>query len=44
MPTLPDSGVFSSDDIVVLEQATLDVTEQTRLIDENIPTSMEVHT
>ena len=44
MPILPDAGVFGSDDIVALEQAVLDVTGRTRLIEENIPTAMEVHT
>jgi uncharacterized Fe-S center protein len=44
MQILPDAGVFGSDDIVALDQATLDVIARTRLIEENIPTSMEVHT
>jgi uncharacterized Fe-S center protein len=44
MPILPDAGVFGSDDIVALDTATLDVIGKTRLIEENIPTSMEVHT
>ncbi len=44
MPILPDAGVFGSDDIVALDTATLDVIAQSRLIEENIPTSMEVHT
>jgi uncharacterized Fe-S center protein len=44
MPILPDAGVFGSDDIVALDQATLDVIAKTRLIEGNIPTSMEVHT
>jgi uncharacterized Fe-S center protein len=44
MPILPDAGVFGSDDIVALETATLDVIAKTKLIEENIPTSMEVHT
>jgi uncharacterized Fe-S center protein len=44
MPILPDAGIFGSDDIVALETATLDVIARTRLIEENIPTSMEVHT
>ena len=44
MPILPDAGIFGSDDIVALDQATLDVIGRTRLIEENIPTSMEVHT
>jgi uncharacterized protein len=44
MPILPDAGIFGSDDIVALDQAVLDVTARTPLIEENIPTSMEVHT
>jgi uncharacterized protein len=44
MPILPDAGVFGSDDIVALDTATLDIIGKTRLIEENIPTSMEVHT
>ncbi len=44
MPILPDAGVFGSDDIIALETAVLDVTGQSRLIEENLPTSMEVHT
>jgi len=44
MPILPDAGIFGSDDIVALEQAVLDAIGRLRLIEENIPTSMEVHT
>lgn len=44
MPILPDAGVFGSDDIIALETAVLDMTGKLRLIEENIPTSMEVHT
>ena len=44
MPILPDAGIFGSDDIVAIDQAVLDVTARLRLIEENIPTSMEVHT
>jgi uncharacterized protein len=44
MPVLPDAGIFGSDDIVALDQAALDVIGQTRLIEENLPTIMEVHT
>jgi hypothetical protein len=44
MPILPDAGVFGSDDIVALDKAVLDMTADLRLIEENIPTSMEVHT
>ncbi len=43
MPILPDAGIFGSDDIVAVEQAVLDVTGQSKLIEENIPTTMEVH-
>jgi uncharacterized protein len=44
MPILPDAGVFGSDDIIALETAILDQTAGLRLIEENLPTSMEVHT
>lgn len=44
MQVLPDAGVFGSDDIVAIDQAALDITGQTKLIEENLPTSMEVHT
>ena len=44
MPILPDTGVFGSDDIIALDQAVLDMTGKGRLIEENIPTAMEVHT
>jgi hypothetical protein len=44
MPILPDVGIFGSDDIVALDQAVLDATGRTRLMEEYIPTSMEVHT
>jgi uncharacterized protein len=44
MPILPDVGIFGSDDIVAIDQAALDLIGRTRLIEENIPTSMEVHT
>lgn len=44
MPVLPDAGIFGSDDIVAVDQAALDVTGKTRLIEENIPAAMEVHT
>ncbi len=42
MPILPDAGIFGSDDIVAIEQAVLDVTARTPLIEENLPTSMEI--
>jgi uncharacterized Fe-S center protein len=44
MPILPDAGIFGSDDIVAIDQAVLDMTACTPLIEENVPTSMEVHT
>lgn len=44
MQILPDAGVFGSDDIVAIDQAVLDVTGKSTLIEENLPTSMEVHT
>ncbi len=44
MPILPDAGIFGSDDIVAVEQAVLDATSAMRLIEENLPLSMEVHT
>jgi uncharacterized Fe-S center protein len=43
MSILPDAGIFGSDDIVAVEQAMLDITGQTKLIEENIPLAMEVH-
>ncbi len=43
MPILPDAGIFGSNDIVALEQATLDVIGQTKLIEENAPTCYEFH-
>ncbi len=44
MPVLPDAGVFGSDDIVAIDQAVLDATAASPLIEENLPTWMEVHT
>ena len=44
MPILPDAGIFGSDDIVASEQAMLNMTARTPLIEENVPTSLEVHT
>lgn len=44
LPILPDVGIFGSDDIVAIDQAVLDLTSKSRLIEENVPTSMEVHT
>lgn len=42
MPILPDAGIFGSDDIVALDQAVLDVLGKMTLIEENVPTSMEI--
>jgi uncharacterized Fe-S center protein len=42
MPILPDAGIFGSDDIVATDQAVLDMTGKTPIIEENIPTCMEV--
>ncbi len=44
MAVLPDAGIFGSDDIVAVDQAVLDATHKLTLMEENIPTSMEVHT
>ena len=44
MPILADTGVFGSDDIVAVEQAVLDMTGKLKLIEENLPSCMEVHT
>jgi uncharacterized protein len=44
MPILPDAGIFGSDDIVANDQAALDMIAKTHLIEENVPTFMEVHT
>jgi uncharacterized protein len=44
MPILPDAGIFGSNDIVAVEQAVLDMTAKTPLIEENLPSCMEVHT
>jgi len=44
LPILPDVGIFASDDIVAVEQATLDMLARHRLIEEHVPASMEVHT
>jgi len=42
MPILPDAGIFGSDDIVAIDQAVLDMTAKTPLLEQNIPTSMEI--
>jgi uncharacterized Fe-S center protein len=44
MPILPDAGIFGSDDIVAIDHAVLDATAGMKLIEENLPLSMEVHT
>jgi len=44
MPILPDSGIFGSDDIVAIDRAVLDATAGMKLIEENLPLAMEVHT
>jgi uncharacterized Fe-S center protein len=44
MPILPDAGVFGSEDIVSIDQAVLDITGKTRLLEENLPLAMEVAT
>ena len=44
MPILPDVGIFGSDDIVAIDRAVLDMTANLRLIEENLPLAMEVHT
>jgi hypothetical protein len=43
MSILPDVGIFGSDDIVAVEQATLDAIGRTKLIEDNLPLAMEVH-
>ena len=43
MPILPDAGVFGSNDIIALETAVLDVIGQSKLIVENVPTSLEIY-
>jgi uncharacterized Fe-S center protein len=42
LPVLPDAGVFGSDDIVAVEQAMLDMTDRTPIIEENLPAMMEI--
>jgi uncharacterized protein len=44
MAILPDAGIFGSDDIVALDQAVIDKLAEAPLIEENVPTAMEVHT
>ncbi len=42
MPILPDIGIFGSDDIVAVEQATLDMIGKEELMEANIPGIMEI--
>ncbi len=42
LPVLPDAGVFGSNDIVAVEQAMLDQTAKTPIIEENLPGMMEI--
>ncbi|MBN2471460.1 MAG: DUF362 domain-containing protein [Anaerolineae bacterium] len=42
LPVLPDAGVFGSNDIVALEQATLDKLAETPVIEENLPGMLEI--
>jgi len=42
LPVLPDAGVFGSDDIVAVEQAALDVTAKTPILEDNLPGMMEI--
>jgi uncharacterized protein len=44
LPILPDVGIFGSDDIIAVDTAVLDATAKMKLIEENLPTSLEVHT
>ena len=41
MPIMQDAGIFGSDDIVALDKAVLDMTANSKLFVENLPTSME---
>ncbi|MBN2305054.1 MAG: DUF362 domain-containing protein [Anaerolineae bacterium] len=42
LPILPDAGIFGSDDIVAVEQATADATARTPIIEDNMPGMMEI--
>jgi uncharacterized Fe-S center protein len=42
MPIMRDIGIFGSNDIVAVDQAVLDSTMACPIIEENLPTSMEV--
>ena len=44
MPILPDVGIFGSNDIIAIERAVLDATAGMRIIEENLPLAMEIHT
>jgi len=44
LPILPDVGIFGSDDVIAVDTAVLDATAKLKLIEENLPTSLEVHT
>ncbi|GAB4447834.1 MAG: DUF362 domain-containing protein [Anaerolineae bacterium] len=44
LPVLPDAGIFGSDDIVAVEQATLDMLAKSPIIEENLPGMMEIVT
>ncbi len=43
MPILPDVGIFGSDDIIAIERAVLDATAGLKVIEENLPLVMEIH-
>lgn len=43
LPILPDAGIFGSDDMVAVDQAVLDMTARSALIEEAVPLAMEVH-
>lgn len=42
LPILPDAGIFGSDDIIAIDQAVLDMTAKTPLIEENVPGCLEI--
>ena len=42
LPVLPDAGVFGSDDIIAVEQATLDATAGMPIIEDNLPRCMKI--
>ena len=44
MPVLRDAGVFGSDDMVAADQAVLDLTADSPIIEENLPAIMEIVT